>query len=220
MQFCDGLMLETESNNLTLYPDELDTIFNTEGGVLLRIGDMVLQCIIEATEYWRKRQLILRSAGSAAILSMLYIFQGESYTIRTHAVGEHVLVSKNTLPNDLPTKVGWAFGFTSRNKMSMPRLQNVYQEFREKYASSKSLLADNSAMTSPPVYKVFSSWLHATYRADENGGYQDVPVYWATNGAPTYEEALGLMGEMSTKCASAHNKSRIDYVMNQVRSAA
>lgn len=221
MKLCSNLMLETDSKTLALYPDELDTIFNSENGVLIRIGDMVMQCVIEATEYWRKRQLVLRDAGSAVVLAMLYVFQGESYTIRTHVAGKPVLVSKNTLPSDLSMKVGWAFGFTSRNRLSMPRLQDVYQQYREDYLAGQIKTADTeSAAASRPVYKVFSPWLHATYQVDDNGTCRDIPVYWATNGNPTNQDALDLMDRMSTRCANEHNKSRIDYVMSQVREVA
>lgn len=206
-------MLETNETTLTLYPNELDSIHTMQDGAILRIGEMVIQCIIESTDQLRKRMMTLRVAGTTAILAVLSIFQGDSYTIRTGVAGNHVLVSKNTLPSSIPNQVGWAFGFSSRNRMTLDRLQNTYQQFQLEYQIDSGACSDNAAK---PVYKVFCPWLHATYRADADGNYKTVPVYWAVNGMPTVNEALDLMLSMSEKCSTEHNRSRIDYVMHQL----
>ena len=208
MKYCDKMMLETNERRLTLYPDELDTIYNEDSGMLVRIGERILHCLITGTDDVRKRRLTLRDVRSAVVLASILIFQGESYTIRTQTTGKPVLVSANKLPATLTNKVGWAFGFSTKNQMPLDRLQCTY----------RSMLSGSE--TVPPVYKVFCPWLHAAYQANENGNYQNTTVYWATNGTPTNTEALDLMQRMSQKCANEHNKSRINYVMSQIPSVA
>ncbi|MCM1531903.1 MAG: hypothetical protein NC114_06485 [Ruminococcus flavefaciens] len=201
-------MLETSEKCLTLYPDELDTIFGTGDGVYLRIDDVILHCQIEGTEYWRKRKLTLRNAGSASILVTMFIFEGESYTIRTKTCGKEVLVSKNQLPKSLTNKVGWAFGFVSKNWTPMDQLYNIYLRYQTDTDANK------------PVYKVFSPWLHATYQLDTGGSYSGSAVYWSTDGNPSQDEALTLMQKMTDRCANDHNRSRINYVINQLQPVA
>ncbi|MCM1230172.1 MAG: hypothetical protein NC489_08565 [Ruminococcus flavefaciens] len=213
-------MLETSEKCLTLYPDELNTIFGTGDGVYLHIGDVIMHCQIEGTEYWRKKRLILRDAGPASVLVNMFIFEGESYTIRTKVSGKEVLVSKNMLPKSLTNKVGWAFGFTSKNWMTMNRLHDTYLNFQMDYAANKSMLISNDMDPHRPVYKVFSPWLHATYQLDAGGNYNGSAVYWSTDGNPSQDEALDLMHKMTDRCANDHNRSRINYVINQLQPVA
>lgn len=204
-------MLETNNLYLELFPDELDMIAGISGGVDLRINSVIVHCIITATEYWRKRRLTLQEMGSTDILASIFIFEGESYTIRTgYSESRPVLVSKNTLPATLSHKVGWAFGFTARNRMTMDNLQAKYRMIYNDCAAD---------LSGKPIYKVFSPWLHAAYRRPD--GTQNSPtVYWATQGDPNREEALSLMKKMSQYCATAHNRFRINYVIDRVQSAA
>lgn len=134
--------------------------------------------------------------------------------------GVAIGISSLEVPLQTDVATGWAFGLVQKNKVPQSNLISLYKDNKDRYAerhSDKPYLPDNAYR---PYFQKFCPWLSGTWVADSAGSIMNAKIIWACDSTvyPTYDDAIGVLTEISEQSNTITAKNRIAYVVDVLES--